>query len=466
MKQQFSQALRASHGGILLRFMATAIALMLLMIGCAGSSETQEPVEESVRTLSITVDTTQKQTISPHFFGQNYWNWVRQWGGAALEGTGEQVATLGIRLLRAGGINNDNNNFDVEHLLQPEPFNKTRLDEFVTYARTIGAQPLLQLPILRAPDGSKASVAAAVEMIQYANQTQNYGLRFFSIGNEPDMYVEAGEQPAGFDAYQACEIFADYAQAIRAQVPGAVIVGPDLAWKYHDGPNDWLSPFLSACAAHVNVVAVHRYPFESHLVTDAVAFADVVNFRQTLKRIRTKMAANGAGDKPLAITEANVGYSAAKDKNTASPGTYGAALWTADIMGAALEEGLWNLSFWHISDSLNQQEWSLGFYHGNQPRPAAHAYKMFADAFRNDMFKVSGATEEVSVYAGSNSGINAIIAINKGNEPIQLEILGISPAQQILKLAERSMATGTISGSGEMAIMYYEEGMVAPRREN
>lgn len=464
MRQQFGPALR----GISCQFNAAAIALALslLTVGCAGSSETTVPVEEPVRTLSIAVDSTKTRSISPQFFGQNYWNWVRQWGGAALVGTSEQVATLGVQLLRAGGINNDNNNFDVEYLPQSEPFNEKRLDEFVAYARAIGAEPLLQLPVLRATDGSMASAATAVEMIQYANQTQNYGLRFFSIGNEPDMYVESGAQPAGFGAYQACEIFADYAQAIRAHVPDAVIVGPDLAWKFHDGANDWLSPFLSACATHVDVVAVHRYPFESHLATDTAAFADVVNFRQTLQRIRAKMAANGAGDKPLAITEANVGYSAAQEKNTASPGTYGAALWTADIMGAALEEGLWNLSFWHISDSLSQQEWSLGFYHGDQPRPAAHAYKLVSDAFRTAMFTVSGATDEVSVYAGSNAGRNSILAINKTQEPIQLTIVGISPAQQILKLAARSMATGAVSDSGGMEIMYYEEGMIAPMRGN
>jgi len=456
MKQHFASILTTSNYKSL-HLNAATLALVIWMTGCAGSGQTQFPIEEPVRTLSITIDTDTTQTISPHFYGQNYWNWVRQWGGAALEGTSAQVATLGVRLLRAGGINNDNNNYDVEYLPQPEPFNEARLDEFVAYARSIGAEPLLQLPVLRAPDGGIASSATAAEMIRYANQTRNYGLRFFSIGNEPDMYVEAGERPDGFDAIQACETFADYAQTIRALVPDAVIVGPDLAWKFYDASNDWLSPFLSACADHLDVVAVHRYPFESHLATDTAAFADVTNFRQTLRRVRVKMAANGASDKPLAITEANVGYSAARDKNTASPGTFGAALWTADIMGAALEEGLWNLSFWHISDSLNQQEWSLGFYHGNQPRPAAHAYKLVSDAFRTEMFSVTGATVDVSVYAGSNAGINAVVAINKTSERIRLHITGISPMQQVLDIPARSMARGTMSESGGMDIVYYEE---------
>lgn len=462
MKRHFASILSASHYKTSLLFNAAAVTLAVLMTGCAGSSQPDPPIEEPVRTLSITIDTATAQAISPHFYGQNYWNWVRQWGGEALEGTREQVTTLGIRLLRAGGINNDNNNYDVEYLPQPEPFNEARLDEFVAYARSIGAEPLLQLPVLRAPDGGTASSATAVEMIQYANHTRNYGLRFFSIGNEPDMYVEAGERPDGFDAIQACETFAEYAQAVRAVVPDAVIVGPDLAWKFYDGVNDWLSPFLRECADHVDIVAVHRYPFESHLATDAAAFADVTNFRQTLKRVRAKMAANGAGDKPLAITEANVGYSAAKDKNTASPGTYGAALWTADIMGAALEEGLWNLSFWHISDSLNQQEWSLGFYHGNQPRPAAHAYKLVADAFQTEIFPVTGATADVSVYAGSAAGKNSVIAINKTNEPIRLEIIGISSTKQIIDIAARSMLKGTVSELGEMDMVNHEEDMDAP----
>lgn len=389
---------------------------------------------------------------------------MRQWGGAALNGTGEQVATLGIQLLRAGGINNDNNNYDVEHLSKPEPFDNTRLDDFVTYSRAIGAEPLLQLPVLRAPDGDVATPATAVEMIQYANRTRDYGLRFFSIGNEPDMYVETGERPAGFDAVLSCETFASYAAAVRAEVPNAVIVGPDLAWKFYEVENDWLSPFLANCARHVDVVAVHRYPFESHMATDTAAFADVINFRETLKGIRAKMAANGAGDKQLAITEANIGYSAAKEKNSASPGTYAAALWTADITGAALEEGLWNLSFWHISDSSNQQEWALGFYHGGQPRPAAHAYKLMSDAFRTGMYSVAGATADVSVYAGSNADRKSVVTINKTNEPVRLEITGLSLEPAVFDVAPRSMASAAVSDSGRTEIIYYREGMVAPSR--
>jgi hypothetical protein len=444
-----------------------ALTLAVLAAGCTGSgrieSETEEPTEpESGTTLSIVVDTTNPQSISSYFYGQNYWNWVRQWGGAALEGTGDQVATLGIQLVRAGGINNDKNNYDVEYLPKPEPFDNVQLEAFVAYTRAVGAEPLLQLPVLRSPDGNQATAATALEMIRYANQTQGYGLRFFSIGNEPDMYVEAGERPADFTVVQACDIFASYAAAVRAEVPDAVIIGPDLAWKFYNGQNDWLSPFLADCAQHLDVVAVHRYPFESHLATDTAAFADVINFRRTLAGIRAKMAANGAGDKPLAITEANVGYSAANDMNTASPGTFAAGLWTADIMGAALEEGLWNLSFWHISDSLDQKEWTLGFYHGGQARPAAHAYKLVSDALRTQMYRVSGATADVSVYAGNNAGRNSIVAINKSTLSVRLEVIGLSSIPATFDVASRSIIAAALSDSATPEIVRYAEGMIAP----
>lgn len=133
MNRHLAPQLRTSHRRTSLHFKAASLALAVLITGCAGSNQTDMPTEEPATTLFITVDTTNTQAVSPHFYGQNYWNWVRQWGRAALEGSSEQVATLGIQLLRAGGINNDNNNFDLEYLPQPEPFNETKLDEFVAY---------------------------------------------------------------------------------------------------------------------------------------------------------------------------------------------------------------------------------------------------------------------------------------------------------------------------------------------
>ncbi len=56
------------------------------------------------------------------------------------------------------------------------------------------------------------------------------------------------------------------------------------------------------------------------------------------------MQVAGQGDKPLAITEMNIAYdpTPAGAAPSAAPGTVPSALWMADILGTALELGL----FW------------------------------------------------------------------------------------------------------------------------
>jgi len=57
----------------------------------------------------------------------------------------------------------------------------------------------------------------------------------------------------------------------------------------------------------------------------------------------------------MGVTETNISYDYLSTAYTpassqAAPGTFYAALWTADVMGAALEEGLWTLALWNIGD--------------------------------------------------------------------------------------------------------------------
>jgi hypothetical protein len=119
----------------------------------------------------------------PHVYGQTYYNWIEAWGGQVFN-VKDLVVPLGLNLLRVGGTPED--------VSDPEMFDSNQIDKFVAYAADVGAQPLVQIPFVGTRDAANNLIPAtsqnAAAMVQYANVTRGYGIRYFSIGNEPDIY--------------------------------------------------------------------------------------------------------------------------------------------------------------------------------------------------------------------------------------------------------------------------------------
>jgi len=279
----------------------------------------------------------------------NYWQWLSLGDGTA--GTESQVSALKPALLRIGGYNNDAN--------VPQPFGHAELDTAVAYARAIGAEPILQLPLLADVDGQPATAESAAALVTYANVTQGYGIKYFEVGNEPDLYATQGAltdptAPAipGYTPTDYCASVRAYVAAIKAVDATVQIVGPDLSYKYvaGGGSNDWLTPILQQCGEQFDIISVHRYPFEAKQATLAAAKQDLGAFRNVISSVRGILQATGQGSKPLGLTEMNIAYDANPCVLDASAGTVGAALWLADSLGTALDLDLWTSAVWDISD--------------------------------------------------------------------------------------------------------------------
>ena len=377
-----------------------------------GDAAALDAAPAPLRKATVTIDGTAPRAVAPTFFGQNYWSWVVAWGDpvAAVQAS---TKDLGVRFLRAGGANNDTQN--------PEPFSLAEIDAFVSYARAVGAEPLLQVPMIKNLAGKAPVAQDAADPVTYVNKTQGHGLRYLSIGNEPDLYVDQKLMAAGYDAKAFCQTFKAYAEAVKAVDPSIQIVGPDLSWKYQSGANDWLTPFLQDCGSVVDVIAVHRYPIDPAQCTADRAYADDATYRQILARLRAILADTGQSAKPLAITEANITWDGDPAKSTlgASPGTLPAALWLADNLGVSLENDLFNVSYWSLSEG-----WTLGFFNGTKPRPVYYAYQLFARRFGDHVLSTQGAPSGVSVYAGRASGParTTVFVVNKSDGPVDLSL--------------------------------------------
>jgi hypothetical protein len=448
-------------GGISILVVATIFG------GCGGSAPAR-PIgtdggSDGGVSASPLVVSTATRTPRTTATGVNYWLWMPAFGDD-VTGTNTLTAALKPTLMRVGGYNNDANT--------QSPFDDAAFDTAVAYARAIGAEPIIQVPLLADTSGRPPTAATAAAMVTYANVTKSYGLKYFSIGNEPDLYASQGlvadpAQPAipSYTPAAYCATARDYVTAMKAVDPTIKIVGPDLSWKYiaGGGANDWLTPILTSCGDLFDIVAIHRYPFEAAQATLAAAAADAASFRNVMTSVRGILQATGQGAKPLALTEMNVVYDATLCVLDASPGTVGAALWLADGLGTANELGLWTSAVWDISDDEGYALGLIGPAPGHTPRPAYYAYALFADHFGPTLVQVSSAPSGVNAYASRNQADDAteiiLVNWNRSAAPLAFSVteLTTAPSPVTFVLPPISIAAVEIPDHGAAAAWAYGE---------
>jgi hypothetical protein len=392
----------------------------------------------------------------------NYWQWMPSYGDD-VTGTEASMAPLKAAYMRVGGYNNDANT--------PDPFDEAAFDHAVAYARAIGAEPIIQVPLLGDTAGQPPTAATAAGMVTYANVTKGWGLKYFSLGNEPDLYATQGSvtnaaAPAipGFTPAAYCATATAYVAAMKAVDPAIKIVGPDLSWKYQAGTsNDWLTPILTGCGNLFDVIAIHRYPFEAMQATRAAAAVDAAQFRTTVASVRGILTATGQGAKPLALTEMNVAYDATSCVLDASPGTVGSALWLADGLGTAIDLQLWTSAVWDISDT---DSWALGLIGpapGHVPRPEYYAYALYAQHAGPETLQVVSAPAGVSAHASRDASDDAteliVVNWNESATALALSVTGLpaAPAAATVVLPAMSIGAVEIPDEGAPTVWTYGE---------
>ncbi|HMF40034.1 MAG TPA: hypothetical protein VKQ32_05045 [Polyangia bacterium] len=437
------------------------------VVGCSGGAlklpwDGGGGVDAAVGT-PVVISTTNRRDRTTTL-SVNYWQWAPTYGDYTT-GTDALVAALRPGLMRVGGYNNDAN--------VPDPFDDAQMDRAVAYARAIGAEPLIQVPRLANAAGAPSTADDAAAMVRYANVTKGYGLKYFSVGNEPDLYDSMGlpsdsTMPAipGYSPADFCTATRAYVTAMKAVDPTIKIVGPDLAYKYQigNGNYDWLSPILQDCGDLFDIVAIHRYPYSADQAFAQSAANDAAAFRGVVGNVRTAMDSAGYTATPLAITEMNVAYNATTCVHDASPGTVGSALWLADILGTSIDLDIWTSAIWNISDT---QDWSLGMIGGppaHQPRPEYWTYALYADHFGSTRLDPPASLPSgVRVYASRNAADDTtqLIVVNWGAAPAPLhfEVSGLATEAPALTYSFPAMSLGAVEmkdGAGAFAWTYGE----------
>ena len=440
---------------------------LLLLPACGGRGTVTSPAPPSSQypdgppgTIAVSGSNPQPRTT---LYGQNYWCWSNF--GDAVAGTETLVGALQLNVLRAGGHNNDNNSSN-----GVDPFDYSQIDTYIAYSRAVGAEPILQVPLLKNFDGvTRPQPSDAAAIVTYANITKNYGVKYWEIGNEPDIYSDQGDYP-GYTVSDYANDFNNFSQAMRQADPSIKILGPELAWKYFPnvtGTDDWLAAFLTLSKGNYDIVSVHRYPFDAQSSTIANAMADVKTFTSVVESVRTDMAGAGLPPNfPLAFTEANISWDGdpSHSTQTASPQTFFAGLWVADNLGAALQQGLWSINYWSLSEG-----WTTGFIDPvtHRPKPNYYAFQMISNRMGTTLIQAT-PPQGFSVYASRNAGNDTtiLIVINKNatnnSETVVLSGLPVAPAVPAYRFPAYSLTCLSIPDNGAlMSVWSYTQDMAA-----
>lgn len=379
------------------------VGLLLLAAGLAAA---QDDV--------LRVDASQSfGTISPYVYGSNLGLY-----SVVPPASMPQAQALGLKYLRYGGGDSDRKNVQ-----------KSSVDLFVFQARQLGAEPAVTVRLL----GGTPEDAA--EVVRYVNIQKGHNIRYWSIGNEPNLFPALMKVP-----YTTEDLNRDWraiAEAMLAVDPNIIFVGPDITQyvvlDIQDGKpeylppslggspldsegRDWLQEFLRANGDLVGVVSIHRYPYpgaggSGHAVATIDGLrANSLEWDTSIPNLRQIIQEAAGRDIPIAITEIN-SNSSQSSGGEASLDSFYNAIWIADVLGRLIRQQVEIVAYWDMQGAPDRG-WSLLDRYG--VRPTYYAYLMYTH-LGTELLASNSTDPDVTITAARRKdGAITLMIINLG----------------------------------------------------
>lgn len=404
----------AATGRSLGRFLTPIIVLALGLAACgqpAAPTATPQPgtpTATSLPTLTPTpvagasglyVDAAYRQgEISPYVYGTNYGPWLfvpLQMQPFAEDGN--------LNIVRFPGGNwGDLNDID--------PW---QLDQFIAFTRQIGAEPYIHVRL------ENSTPEKAAELVHLANVANDYDVRFWSIGNEPNLFGDYYSSERFNEEWRA------WALAMEAVDPSIQLVGPEIN-QFIPNPESgyeaelerWLVDFLLANGDMVDVVSFHRYPFPRGDINQLPAADELrrasEEWDETIPYVRALIREHTGRDIPIGVTEANSSWAGSSGGDTTLDSHLN-AIWWGDSLGRMVREGVFMVQQFAISGQF-------GLMDNYNPKPIYYVYKMYQGFVDQRLFAASDL-DLVSIYAAERQdGTITIMVINRSAETQQVPL--------------------------------------------
>lgn len=380
--------------------------LIIILLSACGPAPEPTPIPD---TLFVDPQT-DLGPISPYLFGTNYGPMH-----AVAPDMLPLVEEAGFTALRfPGGAWTD--------AVDIKPF---QIDQLMGFTNQVGAIPTISVRML---DGNPQTAA---ELVQYANIKKGYGITYWSIGNESNIYTQLGQATYDYTVDNLINDWRPIALAMKEADPTIKLMGPELSqWNdsYETTPKDsagrdWMTEFLKVNGDLLDVVTVHRYPMHSpsngpvtvQQLRDNTRkwISEVEYLRSLTKEILGK-------ELPIAITEVNSDPSSAMLQDV-SPDSFYNAIWYADILGQMMNADVFMVNQWVLS----QRTTGLGLFQGDIVRPTFYVFPLYKNFGSEQVYAASGVTD-VDIFASKREdGTLTLMVINlsdtEQNIPLQVK---------------------------------------------
>lgn len=344
-----------------------------------------------------------------------------------------------------------------------------QFDQFIQLTRRVNAMPLVSA---RLRGGTPEQAA---KLVKYAKD-KGYNVKYWSIGNEPSLYA----QGTGADERWNTEFYNQqwriFAEAMRAQDPDILLVGPDthqFTGNENFDPKDklgrnWLREFLKANGDMVNVVAVHRYPFplstSDPIPTVQQLLDDAPRWTGLIQNLRAVVRQETGRDLPIGITEWNSNWSDVMG-GEATPETFTNALWFGAVLGQMIRERVDFSTHWRLLSPPG----GFGLISAYEVYPSYYVFQIYK-RFGKVIVPAESDVPGVMVFASrKDDGSLAVVVVNLNDsaqsKPLQLR--GFTPSgdasvwlfdaeHPFEKIALKQIADGTTLEIPARSMMLYE----------
>jgi hypothetical protein len=433
----------------------TIFAVILCLVLAAACTPQPMPIPTPGPTAEpgfLSVDPAQDLgPISPYIYGTNYGPMH-----AVTAARMPDVAAAGFTALRfPGGAWGDG--------MDLIPF---QIDQFIAFCKQAGAMPTISVRLLG------GSPEKAAELVRYTNIEKKYGVVYWSIGNEPNLYTQLKQADYDYTIDNLNRDWRPIAKAMKAVDPSIKILGPEIS-QWNDSlattpkdssGRDWMTEFLKANGDLVDVVSMHRYPMYSPV--KAVTFQDLRDdtrrWQGEMAYLHTLIKEILGHDLPIALTEINSDPTSAMLQET-SPDSFYNAIWYADVLGQLAQSDVFMVNQWVIS----QRNGGLGLLYGDDIRPTFYVFPLYKHFGSERRFASSGVVDVDVFAAARKDGTLTVMVINlsdvdktvtlqiKGKQPASAQVWRLDKDHNAADLGMQSLsADGLLSLPAQSATLY------------
>ncbi|GAB3586310.1 carbohydrate-binding protein [Hymenobacter daeguensis] len=361
------------------------------------------------------------QAISPYLAGQNAWLPTAlgsQVYNGLLDRLWPVVRQSKVKMIRIGG-NGVNSNL----------VTNAQYIALIDSIRRIGAEPMVQVSEGR----GRFTAAQAAQVVQYVNLTMGRNIRYWIIGNEPDLNNSSHPNPVG--AAGTAAYIKAFASAMKAVDPTILTVGPENATytsgyfpSLVGGANDITGTDANG-RYYIDVLSFHSYPFSGTQTR-----ASVTGAAQTLTNNVTALLAlmananalhNRTGTNALrwALTEFNIDYANPTANTVEGVGVHSflnGQYW-AEVFGVGMKYEAVSMQPWSVHEGGgNRSTGDLGYLDGSsvatiKPRSAFWHEMLVAENLHGTNLNATDNQSLVKVLSSTDNGTTAVMVLNESD---------------------------------------------------